>query len=136
MISNENILDEYEASLIPSLNLAFIGDSVFDIYVRTYLLLNTKEKTGALHNYSSSVVNAHSQADFAHQIEENLTEKEKQIFTRGRNAKSATVPKNMSLIDYKYATAAEALIGWLYLTGQSERLEELLRGLNLEERLK
>lgn len=136
LISDEDILDEYEASLIPSLNLAYIGDSVFDMYVRTYLLLNIKEKTAALHSYSSSIVNARSQADFARTIEAHLTEKEKQIFLRARNAKSATVPKNMSVKDYKYATAVEALIGWLYLTGQSERLFELLNGLDLEERLK
>lgn len=135
LINKENILDTHEASLIPPLNLAFIGDTVFDMYVRTYLLLNVKEKTAALHTYSSSIVNAHSQAEFAHRIEEILTEKEKQIFTRARNAKSTTIPKNMSVIDYKYATAAEALIGWLYLTGQTERLCELLSGLELEKRL-
>ena len=136
LINNENVLDENEASLIPSLNLAYIGDTVFDMYVRTYLVLNVKEKTAALHTYSTSVVNAHSQAEFAHEIEEKLSEKEKQVFTRARNAKSATIPKNMSMIDYKYATAAEALIGWLYLTGQFGRLNKLLRGLKLEERLK
>lgn len=136
LISEEDVLDEYEASLITPLNLAFIGDSIFDMYVRTYLLINTKEKTAALHSYASSIVNAHSQAEFAHLIENGLTEKESKIFMRARNAKNATVPKNMSVIDYKYATAAEALIGWLYLTGQTERMTELLNMLNLEERLK
>lgn len=136
LISKDDVLEENEASLIPSLNLAYIGDSIFDVYIRTYLLLNFKEKTGMLHNYSSLIVNAHSQAEFAHKIENKLNDKEKQIFLRGRNSKSATIPKNMSVIDYKYATAAEALIGWLYLTGQSERLLELLSELNLSARLK
>ena len=115
-----------EAARIAPLTLAYIGDSVFDLYVRTTLVLDKAGNTGRLHNKSSGVVNARAQAVFAHSIEDSLSEEESDIFRRGRNAKSATVPKNMSVADYRYATAVEALVGYLYLTGQTERIGALL----------
>jgi len=126
------VLSKAEAAQLPPLTLAYMGDSVFDMYVRTHLVLKNGGKAGALHLMSVKVVNAKSQAVFAHTIEGGLDEQERNIFMRGRNAKSATVPKNMSVADYRYATAAEAVIGYLYLTGQQERMNELLDKLDIE----
>lgn len=131
-IDQTDVLAEAEAAQLPPLTLAYIGDSVYDIYVRTHFILESRGSAGTLHTLSSRVVNARAQAGFARSIEELLTEREHNIFTRGRNAKSATVPKNMSVADYRYATAAEAVIGYLYLTGQQQRLGELLDMLGLQ----
>ena len=124
-------LDDDKARQIAPLALAFVGDTVFDLYVRTHFVISGGGGAGALHRKSSAVVNARSQAVFAHSIETLLNEDEKNIYMRGRNAKSGTIPKNMSVADYRYATAAEALVGYLYLTGRMERLKELLSHLEL-----
>lgn len=126
-------LTELECASLPILNLAYVGDSVFDLYVRTFMVLNKKEKTGALHSYSSEIVNARAQCGFANKIYGLLTEKEENVFTRGRNAKTTNIPKNMTLREYKYATAAEAVIGYLYLTGNTQRLNELLQLIEFED---
>jgi ribonuclease-3 family protein len=124
-------LTEIQAAQVSPLSLAFVGDSVFDLYVRAVLVREGAGGAGVLHSLSSGVVNARAQAVFSRGMEAGLTERERRIFLRGRNAKSATVPKNMSVADYRYATAAEALVGYLYLTGQSGRLEDLLCGLEI-----
>jgi ribonuclease-3 family protein len=131
LINGTDVLTEPEAYGLPPLTLAYIGDSVYDIYVRTHFALGAKGNTGVLHALCSQVVNARAQAGFARRIEERLTEREHDIFIRGRNAKSATVPKNMSVADYRWATAIEAVAGYLYLTGRRERLAELLDMLEL-----
>ncbi len=128
-IDVKEIVTDLQAAQMAPLTLAYIGDSVFDLYVRTALVLNKVGNNGMLHTRSSGIVNARAQAKFAHSLEADLTERELNIFMRGRNAKSATVPKNMSVADYRYATAVEALLGYLYLTGQEDRLNELLNGL-------
>lgn len=125
-INVKEVLTPEAAAQIAPLNLAYIGDSVFDLYVRTALVTSCAGNTGVLHIKSSGVVNARAQAAFAHGIIEELSERERNVFMRGRNAKSATVPKNMSVADYRYATAAEALIGYLFLSGQEERMDGLL----------
>jgi len=107
--------------------LAFIGDTVFDLYVRTSLALQGKGNAGALHRQSIELVNARAQAHLARSVFENLAGDEKDIFMRGRNAKSATVPKNMSVADYRQATALEAVLGYLYLTGRTGKIEEILK---------
>lgn len=121
----ETILGEREAADLAPLALAYIGDTVFDLFVRTRLVQGRAGNVNTLHKKSAAVVNARAQAAFAHRVEAGLTELEHNIFMRGRNAKSATVPKNMSIGDYRYATAAEALVGYLYLTGQGRRICEL-----------
>ncbi len=125
-------LSEEKASQIAPLTLAYIGDSIFDVYVRTKYALNSQKNAGKLHSMSIRLVNARSQAAFAHGWMERFTDAEKEVFMRGRNAKSPTVPKNMSIADYKYATAMEAVIGYLYLSGQMERVNEILGTLEFE----
>lgn len=118
--------------MLSPLQLAYIGDAVYELLVRTYLLkkgLSVKE----LHKATINFVKAKSQANIVHNLEEELTEHEKTVVKKGRNAKSNTVPKNADLIDYKYATGFEALIGELYLSGKDERLSELfLQILNMD----
>lgn len=125
-------LTEDKAAQIAPLTLAYIGDSVFDLYVRTKYTLGCSKNAGALHSMSVRLVNARAQAEFAQGWMERFTEEEAEIFRRGRNAKSPSPPKNMSIVDYKHATAMEALIGYLFLTGQAERIEEILSTLDFE----
>lgn len=122
-------MEETEASQLPALTLAYLGDTICDLYVRTSLVLHAPGDVGVLHKKSASLVNARSQAALARQLAEELDGVEKDVFMRGRNAKSNTVPKNMSVADYHYATALEALTGFLYLTGSLARAEEILQRL-------
>ncbi|MEA4853985.1 MAG: ribonuclease III domain-containing protein [Christensenella sp.] len=131
-IKAEYIMENSKAAQVAPLTLAYIGDSVFDLYVRTKYVLNCSKKAGKLHAMSIKLVNARAQAQFAHRWLEELTEEEKEIFMRGRNAKSPSAPKNMSVADYKYATAIEAVVGYLYLTGQAERIDEMLTTLDFD----
>lgn len=115
------------ARQINPLVLAYIGDTVFDLYVRTSLALKGRGSAGALHRQSVALVNARSQAQLARRVAGGLAPDERDIFMRGRNAKSATVPKNMSVADYRQATALEAVLGYLYLTGRTGKIEEILK---------
>ncbi|MDL2237535.1 Mini-ribonuclease 3 [Christensenellaceae bacterium OttesenSCG-928-K19] len=132
ILSGREAMTEAQAAQLAPLTLAYVGDSVFDLFVRTVLIQRHTGNAGALHKKSVKMVNARAQAAFGNSIRDGLTERELNIFMRGRNAKSATVPKNMSVSDYKHATAVEALVGYLYLTGQNERLNELLGGMEFE----
>lgn len=117
-LSGEDIM------MLSPLQLAYIGDSVYELLVRTYLVtkgISVKD----LHKATTNYVKAKAQAKFAHELEEKLTEKEKLIIKKGRNAKSNTSPKNTDIIDYKYATGFECLFGYLYLMNQDERIKEL-----------
>ena len=120
-------IGEKEARLKNPLVLAYIGDSVYDLYVRTVLVKNSRQQVNALHHRSSAIVNAAAQARAAEQIEQLLTEDERQIMRRGRNAHPATTAKNMSVADYKKATGLEALIGYHFLAGNDRRIEELMK---------
>ncbi len=109
------------------LTWAYIGDAVYELYIRENLVNNTKLKPHKLHLESIKYVKALAQAENLKKIEENLTEEEKDIVRRTRNTKNHHLPKNTSVNDYMYATAFEGLIGYLYLTKRQERLEEILR---------
>jgi len=117
-------LDDAHIRELSPIALAYIGDTVYDLYVRAYLVKNNMGRIDALHKYASSVVNAHAQAQAALLLRPGLTERQSEIFQLGKNAKS-TPPKNASYEDYSLATALEAVTGYLYLTGQKERLDEL-----------
>ncbi len=104
------------------LGLAYIGDAVYEIIVRTMVLSKGNAPVNKLHKQSKEYVNAKAQAELYHQIAAYLTEEEQAIFRRGRNAKSFTTPKNMEIGDYRHATGLEALFGYLYLKGQMERI--------------
>lgn len=112
--------------LVQPLVLAYIGDSVYDLYIRTMLINESNANVNKLHKESTSYVMAHAQSDIVHQLAKSLTEREQYIVKRGRNAKSATVPKNANITEYKYATGFEALIGYLYIKGEIQRLMEIL----------
>ena len=113
-----------EARMLNPLQLALIGDGVFEIFIRNYILTqNTALSANKIHVKAIRYVKAKSQSDIMHEIEEFLNEEEEAVYKRGRNAKSPTVPKNADVRDYRMATGFEALIGYLYLIGHKERLE-------------
>ena len=109
--------------LSPSV-LAFVGDAVYGLYVRTKLA-EVNRPSGELHKLSVKLVNATAQAEAFRLIEPMLTEKELSVFKRGRNAHSSHSAKNQSDADYRYATGLEALYGYLYLCGNTERIKEI-----------
>ncbi len=117
--------DEQEVNLMSPLTWAYIGDCVYEMYIRTKLVNETKLKPHALHIQAIKHVKAKAQAETLNEIYDKLTEKEKEIVRRGRNAENHHLPKNANVQDYMYATAFEALIGYLYLTKQNNRLKEI-----------
>ena len=117
--------DEQEVNLMSPLTWAYIGDCVYEMYIRTKLVNETKLKPHALHIQAIKHVRAKAQAETLNEIYDELTEKEKEIVRRGRNAENHHLPKNANVQDYMYATAFEALIGYLYLTKQNNRLKEI-----------
>jgi len=108
------------------LALAYIGDAVYEVYIRQYVLSLPNHRPHALHKRSSSYVSAKAQAKVLHAWMPLLTEEESNIVMRGRNAKSGTAPKNADMIEYRYSTALECLIGYLYYRKKRERLAELM----------
>ncbi len=119
-------LKESDIRMYNPLVLAYVGDAVYELFIRTQLVSVGNTQVAKLHKRSINYVKAKSQAEILSLIEEVLTPEELDIVRRGRNTKSATVPKNADLSDYRYATGFEALIGYLYLTGCMERLTEIL----------
>lgn len=117
--------DEQEVKLMPPLVWAYVGDCVYELFIRTKLVEETKLKPHALHIEAIKHVKAKAQAETLNKIYDELTEKEKDIVRRGRNAENHHLPKNANVQDYMYATAFEALIGYLYLTKQNSRLKEI-----------
>ena len=117
------MIEKEKAGLYPPLVLAYIGDSVYEVFTRKKLLKkNPNLQAHKLHKDNVKYVKAKAQSDAMEKIEPILTEQELAIYKRGRNAKSATVPKNADLVDYRRATGFETLIGFLELSGQHERL--------------
>lgn len=118
------------------LALAYIGDSVFDIIIRTKVIAKGNVPVSKMHKACSDVVRASAQAQLLDAIAENLTPEEEEVVRRGRNAKSKTTAKNASVIDYRNATALEALLGYLYMTGETQRMQELVKiGLERTDRI-
>ncbi|MBP1889946.1 ribonuclease-3 family protein [Clostridium moniliforme] len=113
-----------EARRLNPLQLALIGDGAYELFIRDYIISNNTELSAhKIHREAINYVKAKSQSDIMHGIEDLLTEEESYIYKRGRNAKSATVPKNADVRDYRMATGFEALVGYLYLINDIERLE-------------
>ena len=119
-------ISECEARMKSPLALAYIGDTIYDLYYRVNEVKNSNANVNNLNSNVIKKVNAKAQSHAIEEILDKLTEEECAIYQRGRNAKSATTPKNMSMADYRRATGLEALFGFLYLTGQYERIEELM----------
>ena len=128
-------MNRSELITISPLVLAYLGDTVYESYVREYLIRkNINKKVNDLHKSAIKYVNAKAQATVIHAIEEELTEDEERIYKRGRNQKSHTSPKNADIIDYKHATGFEALIGYLYLNEEYERLKYIIsKGIEIIE---
>lgn len=118
--------EEEEVNLMSPLIWAYIGDCVYELYVRTYLINITNLKPHKLHIESIKYVKAQSQANTLEKIYDKLTDEEKEIVRRGRNAENHHLPKNANIQEYMYSTAFEALIGYLYLTKQNSRLKYIL----------
>lgn len=130
----EKEFTEKEARLLNPLQLALIGDAVYELYIRNYILSNNLDLSAhKIHVKAISYVKAKSQSTIMHLLEEELTEAEHYIFKRGRNAKSATVPKNADVRDYRMATGFEALIGYLHLIGDYERLNYIMNKATMTE---
>lgn len=117
---------QQDPTAIRPLALAYLGDTVFDLYIRQQLVEGTDLSTNQMHKRAVSYVNAASQARMMQLILDDLTEEETDIFKHARNHKSLTVPKNMKPVDYKWATGFEALLGWLYLKHRTARLHQLM----------
>lgn len=124
-------MDESEVRMKNPLVLAYIGDTVYDLYIRTSLVESSQESVNEINKRACGVVNARAQAEVAELLLPSFTEEEAAIYRRGRNAKCGTIPKNMSVADYHKATALEAVIGYLFLTGQNSRIEELFAAASL-----
>ncbi len=119
---------------IKPLALAYLGDTVFDIYVRSLLVASGQPDVHKLHEKATRLVNAASQARLMKVLMDKLTEEEMAVYKHGRNQHPYSLPKNQSPVDYKTATGLEALLGYLYLKNQEDRIIELLNeGLDLME---
>lgn len=124
------ILGEEEASRLPPLTLAYVGDAVWEMAVRTELVVRGETRPSRLHRGALDYVTAAAQAKRVRDLQTDLTERESEILRRGRNAKpGGRVPKNSKLSDYRAGTGLEALLGYLYLSGSDERLRSLIRKL-------
>lgn len=109
------------------LALAYIGDDIYDVVVRTFVVEHANRSAHDLHNISSHFVKAQTQAAMIEAIQDILTEEEEAVYKRGRNAKSYTTAKNASIADYRKATGLEALMGYLYLSDRTDRVLELMK---------
>lgn len=116
----------HKANTYSPLALAYIGDGVYEIFVRTYVVNRGNMPVNKMHKASRELVRASSQAKIYFLIEEMLTEEEEAVLRRGRNAKSVSIPKNGNVNEYRHATGLEALIGYLYIEGKVERIKELI----------
>ena len=108
------------------LPLAYMGDAVYEVLIRTRVMNRGSMQVNKMHKKSASLVKAEAQARMIQALQEELTEEETAVYKRGRNAHSASSAKNASIRDYRMATGFEALVGYLYLTGQYERLLKLV----------
>lgn len=133
ILNLEKKLDEKTARKSNPQMLAFIGDAVFSLYVRTEICLKNNVKANELHKLSTDYVKASGQSDFMESLLPNLNELEMEVYKRARNYKTANIAKNAKVNDYKRATGLEALLGYLFLCGKNERLNEILRMLNKGE---
>ena len=119
-------LKEVEAREYSPLALAYLGDAVYELAIRTFVMNHGNTQVNKMHKKTAGLVKAEAQANFYKVLEEELTEEEKAVYRRGRNAKSVTMAKHATMKDYRMATGFEALMGYLYPTEQMERMAELL----------
>lgn len=106
--------------------LAYIGDAVYELLIRQGLARQGPDKMNRIHKEAVKYVRAETQARILEALQERLSPEEQDVVRRGRNAKSGHSPKNASVIDYRYSTGFESLVGYLYFTGNQERLKEII----------
>lgn len=126
LVKAELELQEVDVRTYSPLVLAYIGDAVYELLIRTKVINHGSMQVNKMHKKSASLVKAETQANLIKLLSEELTEEETAVYKRGRNAKSATTARHATMIDYRMATGFEALTGYLYLTGQYERLLSLI----------
>ncbi|MBO2945839.1 ribonuclease III [Paenibacillus sp. F411] len=120
--------------LIPPIVLAYIGDAIYEMAVRQYLISKPGLRPNHLHRAATSLVSARAQSAILSFLESRLTEEERDVVRQGRNAKSGSVPKNADVLEYRHATAFECLVGYLYYANQHDRLRELIgQGIEYKE---
>ena len=122
-------MEKSEVEMMSPITWAYLGDSIYEAYVRTYLIETTNLKPHKLHIKAIKYVKAKAQADALKKIYNSLTPKEQEIVRRSRNTQNHHVAKNADPADYMYATAFEGLIGYLYLINDQERLQEIIKKL-------
>lgn len=125
--------DVNEVNTLSPLTWAYVGDGVYELFIRTHLINTTRMKPHMLHIEAIKYVKADAQVKMLSKIQDILTEDERDIVRRGRNAENHHLPKNSTVEEYSYSTAFEALIGYLYLTKQDGRLKEILNMLIINE---
>ncbi len=125
-------LHAVDAATYSPLALAYIGDAVYEVMIRTRVVNLGNMQVNKMHRHDANLVKAETQARMIRLLEPELTEEEDAVYKRGRNAKSASGAKNASVIDYRTATGFEALVGYLYLTERLDRLAQLV-GMGLEK---
>ena len=120
-------IEEKDYNTYSPLTLAYIGDAVFDIVIRTAVVSAGNTRADRLHRRTSAIVKAKTQAEMIERMMPHLTPEEEDLYKRGRNAKSHTTAKNATVSDYRKATGLEALIGALYLNDNMDRIMELIK---------
>lgn len=124
-------IDKSDIRTISPLTFAYIGDCIYDLVIRSIVVGKGNTSSNSLHKKTTAIVKAQSQREAFERIESLLSEEEMDVFKRGRNAKTHTTAKNASKADYHVATGFEALMGYLYMSGQTKRMIELIKaGLN------
>lgn len=121
----KKVTGQQDPASVPALVLAYLGDAVYELYVRKYLVSCGYTKVDMLHRLAVRFVNAVTQAQVLHALAGILSEDEAAVVRRGRNSKSGSSPKNISVTDYRHGTAFEALIGYLHLSGREDRINEI-----------
>ena len=119
-------ISEERARQLSPVTLAFVGDAVYSLFVREREVITADAKLNELQKRTSQIVSAKGQNELLHRIESRFTQDEEDIYHRGRNAKKSTKSKNASVAEYNASTGLEAVLGYLYLTGQYQRISELL----------
>ena len=117
----------HEAKQLSPSVLAYVGDAVYELYVRSWLVEKHPMKMNQLHRATVSKVNASRQADFLQTLLSGLSAEEMEIVRRGRNCRQGTLPKSTSPLKYRQSTGLEALVGFLFITGQTQRLQQILQ---------
>lgn len=126
-IKEQFAIEEVDIKTYSPLTLAYIGDGIYDLVIRSVVVDRGNTKAAKLHQTTSQLVKAHAQSEMMNAILPLLTEEEEDVYRRGRNAKSPTMAKNATMSDYRRATGFEALMGYLYLKDEFGRIVELVK---------